>query len=95
MKFSFEVGVKEKHIVEFKFNQIIGNLSISIDQQRRVTDFRMFSLSLIKTYEFKVGKQEMHDVRIEKERKLLLAGFRKSKYKVFIDEVLSYEYEGW
>jgi hypothetical protein len=54
----------------------------------------MFSLNLIKAYEFKVGNQEVHNIRIEKKRKLFFAGFRKSTYKVFIDEILNYVYEG-
>ena len=44
----------------------------------------MFSINLTKTYEFLVGEKEIYKVKIEKIRKLLFAGFRRTKYKVFI-----------
>ncbi|PAD74492.1 hypothetical protein [Paenibacillus campinasensis] len=94
MKFSFEVGHEEKHTVEFEFNQFLGNLSIKVDGNDRIRDFRTLSFKLMKTYEFEVGNEEKHQVKIEKIRKLILAGFRKTKYKVYIDGILSKEYEG-
>lgn len=94
MRFSFEVGHAEKHIVEFEFNQFLGNLSIKVDGNDRINDFRTFSFKLIKTYEFEVGNEEKHQVKIEKIRKLVLAGFRKTKYKVYIDGILDREFEG-
>lgn len=94
MKFSFEVGVNEKHIVDFSFNQFLGNLSIHADGKKLISDFRMFSLSLTKSYEFTVGKDEIHHVKIDKIRKLVFAGLRRTKYKVFIDGVLTNEFEG-
>jgi hypothetical protein len=54
MKFSFEVGNNEKHLVEFYFNRMIGNLSIKVDKKPLIRDFRMYSLSLTKTYKFKL-----------------------------------------
>jgi hypothetical protein len=59
-----------------------------------VKDLRMFSLSLVKRYEFVVGVQEQHEVAIEKERKLLLAGLRPQKYRVFADGKLIQSCEG-
>lgn len=94
MKFSFEVGHVEKYIVEFEFDQFSGNLSIKVDGKDRINDFRIASFELTKTYEFEVGNEEVHQVKIEKIRKLILAGFRKSKYKVYIDGILCQEYEG-
>lgn len=95
MKFAFEVGDVEKHKIEFRFNQLWGNLSISVDGRQIIRDFRLASLSLTKSYEFKVGIEEIHHVRIDKIRKLLFAGFRKSKYEIYIDGRLAHEYEGW
>jgi hypothetical protein len=95
MKFSFEVGTEERHVVEFYFNSMRGDLSIKVDRQRVVSDFRMLSLSRIKQYAFNVGINEQHAVRIEKERKLLFAGLRQQKYRVFIDNQLIREYEGF
>ncbi len=94
MNFTFEVG-EEKHLVEFYFNQIWGNLKITVDGHSVVTDFRLFSLNLVKKYEFYVGRFEKHLVRIEKERKLFFAGFRKQKYRIFVDDNLIGEHEGF
>lgn len=95
MKFSFDVGNKERHIIDFSFNQFWGNLSIHVDGRRIVSDFRTVSFHLTKAYEFNVGTNEVHVVRIEKIRKLVFAGFRKTNYKVYLDEDLVEQLEGW
>ena len=94
MQFSFEVGKHEKHLVSFEFNQMIGNVSIKVDGQEVASDLRLLSLSLVKTYEFVVGTGERHTVRIEKRRKLFLAGLRPQQYRVFVDNRLVQEHEG-
>jgi hypothetical protein len=94
MQFSFRVGVREQHQVDFSFEQFIGNLEIKVDGQTVVKDFRMFSLSLTKQYEFTVGQAEQHQVVIEKKRKLFLAGIRPMQYRIFIDGQLVQTYEG-
>ena len=94
MQFSFNVGVNEKHQVDFSFDQFIGNVDILVDGQSAVKDFRMFSLSLTKRYEFTVGIEEQHAVAIEKKRKLFLAGLRPQQYRIFIDGELVQTYEG-
>jgi hypothetical protein len=94
MKFSFQVGIQEQHQVDFSFDQFVGNLEIRVDGQPLVKDFRMFSLRLTKRYEFTVGTQELHQIAIEKKRKLFLAGFRPQRYRIFIDGQLAQTYEG-
>jgi hypothetical protein len=94
MQFSFEVGEHERHTVSLDFNQMIGTMRISVDGRNVVEELRLLSLSLVKTYEFFVGVNERHAVRIEKRRKLFLAGLRNQKYRVFIDGHLVREYEG-
>jgi hypothetical protein len=94
MQFSFNVGVNEKHRVDFSFDQFMGNLEIMVDGQSAVKDFRMFSLSLTKRYEFTVGVEEPHAVVIEKKRKLFLAGLRPQQHRIFIDGQLVQAYEG-
>lgn len=94
VQFSFEVGNYEKHIVMLNYEQMIGLLTIHIDGREVVKELRLFSLSLVKSYEFMVGAHERHHVRIEKERKLFLAGLRNQKYRVFLDGQLIREYEG-
>ena len=94
MQFSFEVGFNEKHVVHLNYNQMVGLLSIFVDDREVIREQRTFSLSLVKRYEFVVGTGERHSVRIEKERKLLLAGVRPQKYRVYVDGKLLREYEG-
>ena len=94
MQFSFNVGVNEKHRVDFSFDQFMGNVDILVDGQSAIKDFRMFSLSLTKRYEFTVGVEEQHAVVIEKKRKLFLAGLRPQQYRIFIDGQLVQTYEG-
>jgi len=94
MQFSFRVGVQEQHQVDFSFDQFIGNLEIRVDGQPVIKDFRMFSLSLTKRYEFTVGQAEQHHVVIEKKRKLFLAGLRPMQYHILIDGRLAQTYEG-
>lgn len=88
------VGVNEKHQVDFSFDQFVGNLEIRVDGQPAIKDFRMFSLSLTKRYDFIVGVNERHQVAIEKKRKLFLAGLRPMQYRIFIDGQLVQTHEG-
>lgn len=94
MQFSFTVGVNEQHRVDFSFDQFYGNLEIKVDGQPALKDFRMFSFSLTKRYELKVGVNEQHHVLIEHRRKLFLAGVRPQLYRVFIDGQLVQTFEG-
>lgn len=94
MDFSLEIGETEKHLLEFHFNQTVGDLLIKVDGHPVVKDFRMFSLGLVKTYAFEVPGKEPLSVKIEKRRPLLLAGFRPQKYRVFVNNRLVKSYEG-
>jgi hypothetical protein len=94
MQFSFMVGGNEQHRVDFSFDQVIGHLEIKVDGQTAVKDFRFASLKLTKRYEFIVGVNEQHNVAIEKQRKLFLAGLRPQRYRVFVDGRLVQTYEG-
>jgi hypothetical protein len=94
MQFEFNVGTQEQHKVHFSFDQFSGDLKILVDGTPVMQDLRLLSLSLVKRYEFNVGTQEPHKVAIEKQRKLLLAGLRKQKYRVFVDGKLFQSYEG-
>jgi len=94
VQFSFRVGIQEPHQVDFSFDQFAGNLEIRVDGEPLVKDFRMLSLRLTKRYEFTVGSREIHQIAIEKKRKLFLAGFRPQRYRIFIDGQLAQTYEG-
>jgi hypothetical protein len=41
-----------------------------------------------------VGNLELHQIAIEKKRKLFLAGLRPQRYRIFIDGQLAQTYEG-
>lgn len=94
LKFIFSVGENEIHEIEFKFNQCWGNLHILVDGEKIIGSYRQFSDSLTRTFELNVGIEEIHQVRIEKIRKLVFAGFREHVGKVYIDEYLLYEFKG-
>lgn len=88
LELAFHVGQREQHRVVFRFNKFWGNLSITVDGDPVVRDLRMFSVKLMKTYRFSVGAAEVHDVRIEKDRKLLLAGGRAQPVRAYVDDEL-------
>lgn len=91
MELEFEVGHREKHHVAFSFNKFWGNLAISVDGSPVVRDLRVYSITLTKSYSFRVGANEAHDVRIEKDRALLLAGARRQPVRAYVDDVLTAE----
>jgi hypothetical protein len=82
----------ERHTVEFSFDQMWGPLSIRVDGQRVIRDWRLVSVSRTKTYRFMVGTGEPHEVVIEKVRPLVLAGFRGQLCKVTVDGQAAGEY---
>lgn len=91
-EFSFRVGDAEQHMVTFSFNKFWGPLQITVDRVPVVKDLRMFSFNLVKQYEFQVGVAEPHKVVIQKQRKLLFAGFQPQLCRVFIDGAPAGEY---
>ncbi|WP_243346642.1 hypothetical protein [Parabacteroides sp. FAFU027] len=85
MKFTVEIGEIEKQVIFFSFNKFWGNLKISVNGKTIIRDLRTASADLVKSYEFKVGVKEIHNIRIEKIRPLLFAGLRTNDYKVYVD----------
>jgi len=77
--------------VVFRFDTFWGNLSITVDGRPVVQDLRLFSVELMKTYRFSVGAEELHEVRIEKDRHALLAGARPQPVRAYVDDVLTAE----
>lgn len=78
--------------VHFYFNQLLGPLKISVDGKPIIQKFLMFSRSTSRRYQFRVGKEEQHEVMIEKVWPRFNAGFRKQTCRVFIDGALLREY---
>ena len=50
----------------FTLQDFWGNIKISVNGKTIIKDIRMFSVDLVKSYEFKVGEKEIHNIRIEK-----------------------------
>lgn len=64
---------------------------MAVDGERVVRDQRLLSVRRTKIYTVRVGDREVHDVRIEKDRTLLLAGARGQPVRVYVDDVLAAE----
>jgi hypothetical protein len=90
MKFSLELGHLETHRLEFSFNQLLGRKVIKVNDLEVLRDVRLFSEPLRETHTLEIGEKEKLQVRIEKERKLLIG----QKYKVFLNDRLIRLYEG-
>jgi hypothetical protein len=54
-----------------------------------------FGFTLKRRHQFVVGKDEKHQVAIEKERPLIIAGVRPQTYRVFVDGQLIHEQSGY
>jgi len=79
MTFTMEVGNTDKHLVEFKFNQLRGTLLIRVDEQAIFQSKRIFNEPIREVYEFVIDGAEKSEVRIEKHRKQLF-GHRNTVY---------------
>jgi hypothetical protein len=90
MKFNLEVGEVEKHVVEFNFDQLLGQLVIKINKKEVKRSVRLFNEPLKETHTLQVGDGEHVIVRIEKERKQLFG----QKCRVFLNDRLYKYYEG-
>lgn len=88
MRMTFELGESERHQVAFSFNKFWGSLAITVDGVSVVRTIRIASVGLVKRWDFVVGQQEQHQVRIEKHREQLFAGFRPQQVYAFVDDQL-------
>ena len=90
MKFCLEVGELEHHVIEFDFNQLLGELRIRVNKQEVKKQVRLFNEPLTETHTLQVGNEERLTLRFEKERKMLFG----QKYRVFLNDRLYKCYEG-
>ena len=90
MRFNLEIGKVEKHMVEFDFDQLLGQSVIKVDRQEVKRSVRLFNEPIKETHTLQVGDVEGVIVRIEKERKLLFG----QKCRVFLNDRLYKYYEG-
>lgn len=85
MHMTFEVGTAERHQVDFDFDQTWGGLTIAVDSEPIIEQRILFSVSLLRKWEFDVGRDERHHVRIEKRRALFLAFSKPQPVTAFVD----------
>ena len=90
MKFNLEIGEAEKHVVEFDFDQLLGQLVIKVNKREVKRSVRLFNEPVKEIHTLRVGDGEGVIVRIEKERKLLFG----QKCRVFVNDRLYKYYEG-
>ena len=90
MKFCIEVGEAEKHLVEFNFNQLLGQVVIKVNRKEVNRSQRLFNEPLLQTHVVPVDAGGQYIVRIEKERKNLFG----QKCRVFLNDRLFKYYEG-
>jgi hypothetical protein len=90
MKFSIEVGEKEKYNIEYEFNQLLGSLVIKVNNEEVKKTVRLFNEPTHEVHVIVVGQTEKSTVRIEKERKPLLG----SRNRLFVNNRLLKVLEG-
>ena len=100
MKFTLEVGNNEKSRIDLSRNWFTGAMQVLVDgeeaaRQSWLSPSTHFSFTRKRRYEFEIGKMEKHQVVIEKERPLIIAGIRAQTYRVFVDGQLIHEQTGY
>ena len=63
MKFNLEVGELEKHVVEFNFDQLLGQLVIKVNKREVKRSVRLFNEPVKETHTLQVGDGERVIVR--------------------------------
>jgi hypothetical protein len=90
MKFCVEIGEAEKHLIEFNFNQLLGQMCIKINRREVKRDTWLLNEPVKEVHTFEVGQNERLTVRIEKERKALVG----ERCRVFLNDRLLQCHEG-
>ncbi len=85
---TFEVGNSEKHSINFDYDIMWGGLTISVDG-KELTKTRKMVVGET-PFQFQIGNEEKHDVRILLNNPLGFA-FRGSSMKAFVDGKLIHE----
>ena len=73
------------HEVVYTWDQFTGRLRITVDGRGLVSKIRMFSVRPTADSKFTVGEAEQHEVRITKERPVVLAAFRPQPITAYVD----------
>jgi hypothetical protein len=100
VRFTLEVGEDEKSRIEFSRNSFTGAMQTLVNGERVAEESWLEPSTHIgftrkRRHEFVVGKDEKHQVVIEKERALIFGGVRPQTYRVFVDGQLVHEQSGY
>jgi hypothetical protein len=85
-----EVGEIEKNLVEFSFDQLLGQLVIKVNRKEVHRRTRLINEPMAETHTVTVGDSERLIVRFEKER---ISTFSQ-KCRVYLNDRLYKYYEG-
>ena len=94
MYIEFKVGRREKHDLAFHYNPNIGEYRVELDGRKFKNGVFIFAPPYEKWIEFSIGEKELHNVKIKKERKILMGSFLPQKYSIYVDDKLIKEVEG-
>lgn len=83
MKYTFEIGKKEKRQIKISVNKLLGKVKIWSNDKEMFNSFFMFGGD--DKYEMIVGKEEKHEVKIILKKPILFAMFRKWWIEVYVD----------
>ncbi|HEY6167260.1 MAG TPA: hypothetical protein VI454_04415 [Verrucomicrobiae bacterium] len=90
MKFTIEIGHKEKHQLQYQFNQLLGRLVIKIDNQLVKESVRLFNEPVLEVHVLLIGESEKSAVRIEKQRKALFG----QRNRLYVNDRLAEVFDG-
>jgi len=85
MRLCFEVGIRERHEVDFNYDNSWGRLRIKVDGTVIVQKTNPFWVPVLSTWNFDVGTDELHHVRLEKRRARFFPLLRPQTLSAYID----------
>jgi hypothetical protein len=85
VRFNLDVGVQERHEVEFRWAQGKGETRFFVDGNQVFYDKTYIGVSLSRTFEFDVGQPEHHLVTVVRTRRPPFSDTRKHDFSVYVD----------
>ena len=85
MRLRFVVGVRERHEVDFFYDDSFGRLRIEVDGQRVLQKTSPFWVPVLSKWSFDVGTDEVHNVLIEKKRARFFPLLRPQVLSAYVD----------
>jgi hypothetical protein len=95
LKYQFEVGTVEKHLIDFSLNRMNGKISIKIDNHPILNKGNPFWVPRSDSYEFKVGDREIHNIVIKWNRPVFFPFFLKWESSIIVDNKLLKEIKSY